>query len=249
MLEDIKDNTNGKFITLTFSNEKFKEHVNIVNQNLDDKSKLTGYDLDNAVATKAVRLFLERWRKEYGISLRHFLITELGHVGTENIHLHGIVWTNESLDKVEHHRKNGFVWKGKKKGNRIINYVSAKTVNYIIKYVTKADVDHKGYKSKILCSKGIGSNYIDSYSKGKHRFNESKTNVTYKDESGRIYNLPIYWRNKLFCEAEREALWLHLLDRGERYVNGVKCKNYDDYWKLLKAAQEENRRLGYGGVS
>ena len=31
-----------------------------------------------------------------------------------------------------------------------------KTINYIVKYITKMDVDHKGYKGKILCSKGIG---------------------------------------------------------------------------------------------
>ena len=64
LLEDVRHNTNGKFITLTFSNEAITE--------LADKiTGLSGYDLDNEIATKAMRYFLERWRKKYKKSLRH----------------------------------------------------------------------------------------------------------------------------------------------------------------------------------
>ena len=42
--------------------------------------------------TKAIRLCLERIRKHTGKSVKHWFITELGHNGTERIHLHGIVW-------------------------------------------------------------------------------------------------------------------------------------------------------------
>ena len=139
------------------------------------------------------------------------------------------------------------MWKGKKKRNRIVNYVSAGTVNYIIKYVTKADEKHKGYKSKILCSKGIGGNYIDSYSRSKHKFTGKKTDLLYRDEMGNKYNMPIYWRNKLYTEDEREKLWINLLDKGVRYVDGIKCDNYEDYWKVLKSARAKNKELGYGG--
>ena len=44
---------------------------------------LQGYELDNAIAAYAIRKFLERWRKKFKKSLRHWLVTELGHNGIE----------------------------------------------------------------------------------------------------------------------------------------------------------------------
>ena len=49
---------NGKFVTFTFSEE------NLVELGQDKSiSTLNGYNLDNGIATLAVRRFLERWRK------------------------------------------------------------------------------------------------------------------------------------------------------------------------------------------
>ena len=125
MLEDVRHNKNGKFITLTFSNKKIKEYAekvtykekkvrNGIKKSWKDKNGklrvrynyitvkkeivLKGYETDNAIATLAVREWLEKWRKKFGKSLRHWLVTELGHRGTENIHLHGIVWTDENTE-------------------------------------------------------------------------------------------------------------------------------------------------------
>ena len=53
-----------------------------------------------------------------------------------------------------------------------------KTINYIIKYVTKVDEDHKNYKSIILTSKGIGSNYIRTHAATQNRYKEENTNVS-----------------------------------------------------------------------
>ena len=78
LLEEVKHNTQkGYFITLTFSDENYKELHNKVTNELNDKLKETtdnkeieklntkknGYNLDNAIAARATRLFLERWRK------------------------------------------------------------------------------------------------------------------------------------------------------------------------------------------
>lgn len=66
LTEHIKQNANGKFIALTFSNESI--------QNLTQKLshlKLEGYDLDNEIATYAVRHFLENFRKTHKRSLPH----------------------------------------------------------------------------------------------------------------------------------------------------------------------------------
>ena len=60
--EEIKEKTNKYFVTLTFSNESLIE--------LMKKYKVTE---SNAVATIAVRLFTENWRKKYKKSIRHWL--------------------------------------------------------------------------------------------------------------------------------------------------------------------------------
>ena len=88
--EEIRNNNNAQFVTLTFSNEKFAE--------LSEELSSEGYELDNDIATLATRRFLERWRKKFKTSIKHWLTTELGHSGTENIHLHGIVWTKNKIE-------------------------------------------------------------------------------------------------------------------------------------------------------
>lgn len=249
LLEDIKDNRNGKFITLTFSNEAILQLTNEIHAEDTQSKILEGYELDNAIATLAMRKFLERWRKKYHKSLRHWMVTELGHNGTENIHLHGIVFTNESLNTVEEKWKYGHVWKGKLENGKIINYVNEATVNYITKYVNKVDVDHKYYRPKVLTSPGIGSNYIKSYNFKSHTYNNRETIETYRTRSGQKIAMPIYWRNKAFTDNEREQLWLFKLDKQQRWVCGecVDISNGDkDYYNLLRYHRERNNRLGYG---
>jgi hypothetical protein len=233
IIEDIKEYKNGRFVTLTFSNESYKELYNEIN--------MEGYIADNKIATLAVRRFLERWRKKYKKSVRHWLVTELGHNGTENIHLHGIIWT-DYVEDIEKIWKYGFVWKGKEVRGKIINYVNASTASYITKYMTKIDTKHKYYRSIVLCSKGIGG----SYAKRKIEQNEIKDH--YKFESGHKSSLNLYWRNKLFNEEERERLWIEKLDKGIRYVGNKKFKNSDIKGILneIREQQKLNTELGYG---
>lgn len=241
LLEDLRHNTNGKFITLTFSNESIKKLCE-----LEELHKLDGYELDNAIAKKATRMFLERWRKKYGRSLRHWLVTELGHNGTENIHLHGIVWTDEPLTQLEKIWQYGFVWKGK--GEKKENYVSEATINYITKYITKRDEKHKHYKPKILTSPGIGKGYTERLDAKRNCYNGSETREYYKTRSGHKIALPIYWRNKIYNDNEREKLWLNRLDKNERYVCGERIRADDTkgYFKLVDWHRERNKELGYG---
>lgn len=106
--EDIKTHTDGKFVTLTYSTESLAKIIEEDKEPEDKRRKqewknlkeLEGYDLDNAIVTKSIRLFLERWRKKYKKSLRHWLVTELGHGRTEHIHLHGIVWAKDITELV-----------------------------------------------------------------------------------------------------------------------------------------------------
>lgn len=259
-MEDNRHNKNGKFIALTFSNESINKLTNEIlrlykkqksNKNLTKKQLIEkGYELDNQIATLAVKRFRERWRKKYKKSIRHWLVTELGHVGTEHIHMHGILWTDESGEEIERIWQYGNVWYGNKKENgQLENYVNEKTVNYIIKYVNKQDEDHEYYKPIILTSAGIGANYLERSDSDRNIYKGKDTREYYQTRNGFKLNLPIYYRNKLYSEEERELLWLNKLDKNERWVGGEKVDiSIDDkeYFAILKHYRALNTRLGFG---
>ena len=101
LCEEILTATNGKFITLTFNEKSLQELRDEVSKYKWTKGKkitrnaeetLTAYELDNAVCARAIRLMTELYRKHHGKTIKHWLITELGHKNTERIHLHGIIW-------------------------------------------------------------------------------------------------------------------------------------------------------------
>ena len=102
-----------------------------------------------------------------------------------------------------------------------------------------------------MTSKGIGSNYIKTHTAKQNRYNEETTNENYRLNNGRKTALPIYYRNKIYTEEEREKLWLNKLDNNIRWIDGVKVKADDEetILKILKNAQEKNKRLGYGDDS
>lgn len=235
--EEIRHNKTGKFVTLSFSDESLIELGNSING-------LSGYNLDNEIATLAVRRFLERWRKKFKKSCRHWLITELGQKCTERIHLHGLLFTEESEQTIQDIWKYGNVFIGE--------YVSERTINYIVKYVNKIDAKHPLYKSKILTSHGIGKQYMSREDSKNNLFNRNgETIETYKTRKGFKMSLPIYYRNHLYNEEERELLWLQKLDKQERWVNGVRIdvstdKGMEDYERSLRQARITNKEFGFG---
>lgn len=235
LLEEIKSTPHGYFVTLTFSDESIAS--------LATGMSITGYTLDNAIATRATRLFLERWRKKHKKSLQHWFVTELGHQGTQNIHLHGIIWTKEKNDIIQLNKywQYGYTWTG--------NYVNQATVNYIVKYVSKVDKDHPNYKQIVLTSPAIGKKYLQTKTAELNKFNGENTKDTYRSSTGHKIALPIYYRNKIYTETERELLWLHKLDQKKRYILGQEIDmttNTELYLNLLKVARQKNARLGYG---
>ncbi len=231
--EDLRENKNGKFVTYTFSEYEL--------QKIDNEIKgLSGYERDNEICRIAVRRYTERWRKKYKKTLRHWLVTELGGKNTERVHMHGIVWTDE-VEDIKEIWKYGKVWIGE--------YVSSKTVNYIVKYVSKVDEKHKEYNSKIFTSKGIGKGYMNREDVVRNIYKKDETIETYRTREGIELALPIYYRNKIYNEVEREKLWMIKLDKEERYVCGVKIdisKGEEEYYKVLKIKREYSKRLGYG---
>lgn len=252
LLEDIKKHRNGVFVTFTFSNQSIAEIVGEIQRKheLEETHAPEGYELDNAIAKYALRHFCENWRYHHGKTLRHWCVTELGHQGTENIHLHGIVWPTTNKPEVKDlvkevremwGRTYGFCWTG--------NYVNGATVNYIIKYVTKKDDQHKLFKSRILTSPGIGANYMERTDWKNNVYKGENTVETYRSSTGHKIAMPAYYRNKIYTEEQREALWIQKLDKNERWVCGerVSVVNTDEeYYKILEYHRSRNIRLGYG---
>lgn len=249
--EEIRHDKRGKFITLTFSDESIKELI--------ENTKLEGYDLDNEIAKKGVRRFLERYRKKNKISVKHWLVTELGGNNTERIHIHGIVWTNETNENISKLWKYGIITigerrynNGKAENNKSEGYVNEKTINYIVKYVNKIDKLHKEYNSKILTSAGIGKNYIERIDSKQNKYIEKNTKETYTTRQGKKLAMPIYYRNKIYNDEEKEKLWLEKLDKNERWICGEKIdisKGDEKYYKTLEYYRKRNKELGYGDNS
>lgn len=235
LTEEIKHNNTGLFVTLSFSEQALDEIEKKIKW---DKSY---YIRCNEIARYAVRHFLERWRRKFKKSVRHWLVTELGQRNTERVHIHGLLFTEESKEVIEERWSYGNVWVGE--------FVNERTINYIVKYLSKSDGVHKNYVPKMFVSPGIGSGYIDSVNAKRNVFRDDKTNETYVNRKGFKFGLPIYYRNKLYNDDEREKLWLNKLNEEVRYVDGIKIdvsNGDEEYLQVREEARRKNLRLGYG---
>lgn len=237
ILEEIKDKRKCNFVTLTFSPESLEKLL----KRFQVKNECS------AIAGKAIRLFLERYRKKYKRSIKHWFITELGEEESERLHIHGLMW--EIPDDKEIEELWGY-------GNVVIDKraVTTKTVNYCVKYMVKIDHKHKNFRNQIFCSAGIGKGYLGRYNSSLNIFRGSETDESYVLPNGSRVALPIYYRNKIYSDEEREQLWLNKLDKNERWVNGIKVKidteeGLNHYYTLLANAQEYNKQAGYGDDS
>lgn len=243
LTEEIKTDKTGRFMTMTFSEKSLESLRAIAEEEIRKMpiKKQKNIIIENEIARIATRKFLERWRAKHGKSVKHWLITELGHKNTERIHIHGIIFTNECKKEIEDRWSYGWIDDGK--------YVNERTINYITKYITKTDIEHKGYQPKIMTSAGIGKGYIESRDSTRNKYKKGETNEAYEDRKGYKKALPIYYRNKIYTDEEREKLWIEKLDKQERWVGGEKIsiKNGEEtYYKTLKHYQSLNKRLGYG---
>lgn len=220
----------GRTITLTF-----------------DEASLDKLPSDaNEAAAEAIRLFLKRWDKEKHRTIRHWFVTELGKEATERLHLHGIVWETDYKD-IQRIWGYGNVKFGDKYGN---DAVTERAIRYMTKYIMKPNEKDPNWMGKIFASKGIGKAFKNSET-AKRLSAKGKDAPQYlKLKSGVKIDIPIYYRNKIFTEEEREDIWIKLLDKEERYVMGQKfdvstLQGDIEYEKALAYQQKENERLGY----
>ena len=163
--------------------------------------------------------------------------------------MHGILWTDENMKEIQEKWQYGKAILGNGQGK---HYVSEETINYIVKYVNKTDENHKEYNSKIFTSKGIGKDYVQRKDARRNKYIKGKTIETYKTRQGLELGLPIYYRNKIYNDDEKEKLWLEKLDKEERFVDGVRvdiANGNEEYYKLLEVKRAKSKRLGYGDDS
>lgn len=232
--QELRRHKYAYFVTLTINNETF-----------DKVHKELNIHADNAIATILVRRFLERWRKKYKHSVTHWLITELGEE-KDRLHLHGFIFAEEDVKfSIENIWKYGIVYIG--------DYCTSRTINYCVKYVLKQSDKHKDYMPVILCSKGIGSNYIDA-NRQNHKYDGEDTNEAYSLQNGYKVNLPIYYRNHFYTDEQKEQLWINKLNKQTIYVRGIPIYVGDavglqKYEKVLTYQQEVNEKLGFGNGS
>lgn len=212
--EELRSNF-GYFTTLTISPEGVKE--------IEKKTGLKWEENPNEIATKALRLFLERARKETGKSIRHWCVTELGEK-KDRIHLHGIFYGQKSAELIKKHWKYGFVFIG--------GYCNSRSVNYMTKYMLKVDIKHPEFKQIVLASPGIGVGYMDRLDYLWQKQNYKKIEVaTYTFRNGVKMAMPKYYKDKIFSEKEKEVMWINNLDRGLLWIYGEKVKAND--WKTI----------------
>ena len=223
--EELRSNF-GYFTTLTISPEGIKE--------IEEKSGLKWDENPNEIATKGLRLFLERVRKDIGKSIKHWCVTELGEK-KDRIHLHGIFFGQKSAELIRKHWKYGFVFIG--------GYCNSRSVNYMTKYMLKVDIKHPLFKQIVLASPGIGAGYMDRLDYLWQKQNYKNINVaTYTFRNGTKMAMPKYYKNKIFTEKEREKMWINNLNRGLLWIYGEKVKADD--WKTIKNLREYWQNYG-----
>lgn len=219
LIEEIKSNSkNIIFATLTFSEESLKK------LEYDEKEP-------NKAPQKAISLFRKRWWKKYKKPLKHWLITELGHDNTKRIHLHGLIWTELTEEQFEKEWGYGWVFFGYN--------ISERTINYIVKYVTKRDEANPEFDGKIFTSKKIGASYINKNTLRRHRYQDKFTEETYKTESGIKIALPIYYKQKIWTDQEREALRIIKEEKQTKYYNKtpIKVETIEQYREYVNAVK------------
>lgn len=245
--EEWHDNRRVQFVTLSYSPEAIEKlSKDIVRKHYKG---LGEGEIDvNILAAYSIRMWGERWRKKYKKAPRKWLITELGHKGSERLHLHGMLWNEEGVSDEDTIKAIDETWQY---GNTFCgDYVSERTFNYITKYITKIDGFHKGYKQKIFTSKKMGAGYLERKGRRLHEFRFEKTITWYTNHQNLKFKLPKYYKNKLWTENERKWLWTYALNQKKQRIMGVE---YDlkkisvyDFEKALKGARKTNKRAGFG---
>lgn len=200
--------TNAKramFVVFTFNEDELEKLGKEVEHENDSEE----------VAKLAIKRWRERRRAAGMKPIKYWAATELGHEGTERLHLHAIVFGDQrDLDKWTY----GNVFVG--------NTVSECSVAYVTKYFLKGDEKNPDYRPRILVSNGLGSEYV-TIAGNTHMWAGENTSTKFRTNKGQKLELPIYLKKKVFTEEQLIALAIYNARSEVRWVCGVKTARDD----------------------
>lgn len=194
-----------------------------------------------------VRRFLERVRKHYGVSVRHWFVSEYGDT-TERYHLHGILFDPPfPIYQLQKYWQYGYV---------TYNLLTPRRITYVTTYINKqlkGLLQSPDKKQHVFASPGIGKAFVDdplniifSHLDG--------SPVPFIRHAGREFPMPRYYRLKLFSDAERDALKeAYFFNKDEAIIPDppywLGSQKFDDYTLFLEACSQLRKQfnsLNYG---
>ena len=224
----------GYNLRLKFEHRLYPDDTYFVTLTFDEAS-LKKFSLgDNT--NKAVRLFLDRYRKKAGKQVRHFFIAEYGE-RKGRLHYHGLLFNAPINDEKE--LKD--LWKY---GIVDVQKADINCTNYLTKYMTKG-TDCNKIQPRIIASKGIGLSYV------------TPENILFHKQSGEFkpfirigtafIPLPRYYIEKIFSVAERLEMTKErfLYKSFEAYLNGRVYKDEIEYRDALAGFLAEQQLRGF----
>ena len=109
-MEELQITNNNYFVTLTIDEEHY---IKLLDEMIEWTGiEPSGYKMQNIIAKRAVRLWLENVRSKTKKSVRHWIVTELGQNNTERIHLHGVLFNINDIELVMQKWLHGKTWVG-----------------------------------------------------------------------------------------------------------------------------------------
>lgn len=185
-----------------------------------------------------IRLFLDRYRKRFGHSPRHWIINEFGDdpSRTRRLHFHALFFDNEVLrSELESVWQYGIVRSSRLRSSAAISYITT----YVTKFINKWIID-KDEKQFILCSPGIGKAYALDEENIRWHHADGQLRCYRLDFSGRLCALPRYYRQKIFSDSELRRIrfrWLSTLsDLPETFSLGKRV--FTNFWTYLKSCMD-----------
>lgn len=227
------------FVTLTFSERyynRFKDDVG-----------------------RAIRLFVERYRKVYGHSLRHWFVTELGGENAR-LHLHGVIFNPDfdaplsSFSRVvlkkcgkgkygrflKHDGKvkalNKWLRRFWKYGNTWVDVVRPETIGYVVKYILKPSEHDLMFMPRVYASPGLGKSYAYDQTNIDYHLGQMTPIVKYE---GSTFVIPMYLWRTIVPEDLRKT-W--------SYDNWLHPPEFRQYLLGVEYTSEESFNERYGAI-
>lgn len=210
-------------------------------QSLSLKERDNSYFMTYTISNKYIdidphklwRLYQARVYKFCKKYLRHWVTTEFGD-DTNRLHLHAIIF-NSPISSYDIER----LWTYGFTSSKLL---TPRRIGYITKYITKNNTKFildPDYKQRVFTSPGIGLDYCIKHGKNHH---QSVLVPFLYSNNGYVQALPRYYRNKIFSEDEREAMYKFYLDNLDDdvipdppyYIGKRKYTDYTLYLRDIK---------------